>query len=66
MMSSGSRSPAPNTVLDMRMSGTRGAPVALKWPLGGPPKIAAVWRLFMKPVKMPRSMWTTRRAGVPS
>ena len=66
MMAAGSRSPPSNTVLDMRMSGMSGASVAFQWPLGSPPKIAAVWRLFMKPLKMPRSMWATRRAGVPS
>ena len=56
MMSAGSRSPAANTVFDIRMSGTSGASVAFQWPLGSPPKIAAVWRLFMKPRKTPRSM----------
>ena len=58
--------PAPNTVFDMRIKGTSAASVAFQWPFGAPPKIAAVWRLFMKPWKTPRSMWTTRRAGVPS
>ena len=65
-MSPASRSPAAKTVFDMRISGTSEASTALKWPLGAPPKTAAVWRLFMKPVKIPRSMCVTRRAGVPS
>ena len=65
-MSSGARAPASKTVFDMRISGTSEASVAFQWPLGSPPKIAAVCRLFMKPRKMPLSMWTTRRPGVPS
>ena len=48
------------------INGTSEASVAFQWPLGSPPKIAAVCRLFIKPRKIPRSMWTTRRAGVPS
>ena len=58
--------PAPNTVLDIRMSGTIAASVALYDPLGSAPRIAAVWRLFIKPAKMPLSMCTALRAGVPS
>ena len=50
----------------MRTSGTSAGSTAFQWPFGAPPKTAAVWRLFMKPVKMPRSMWATRRPGVPS
>ena len=66
MMSAGSRSPPPKTVVDIRISGISGASVAFQCPLGSPPKMAAVWRLFMKPRKMPLSMWVTRLAGVPS
>ena len=55
-MSPASRSPLEKTVFDIRISGTSAASVALKWPLGAPPKTAAVWRLFMKPRRTPRSM----------
>ena len=65
-MSCGSLAPAAKTVVDIRTSGTSDASVAFQCPFGVPPKRAAVWRLFMKPVKIPDSMWFTRRAGVPS
>ena len=52
--------------LDMRMSGTFSTLFTLAWPFGSAPRMAAVRRLFMKPRKMPRSMWTTRRPGIPS
>src|SRR5687768_17621305 len=54
------------TLFRSRIRGTSDASVAVKCPLGAPPKTAAVCRLFMKPWKTPRSMWTTRRAGVRS
>src|SRR6266550_118614 len=63
-MSSEARVPASKTVFDIRINGTSEASVAFQCPFGSPPKRAAVCRLFMKPRKMPRSMCTTRRAGV--